>query len=174
MGHRGFVFDGRTLFVAVAGVVAALLVWGLMAAPALAQANAGDVDLQVVDCSQVQAAVAAQYNSGDAVAVAGGATAGDIGSAANSDAVAAISQYLDISQSQVNACLGGTGGGTNPPGSTTKTPGDTNSPNDIVPGTKSVSDLPNTGGVPLYGAVAGLALVAAGILSAGSIVRRGR
>src|SRR5215210_2756173 len=169
MGNRGFVFDGRTLFVVVAGVVAALLVWGPMAAPALAQANAGDVDLQVVDCSQVQAAVAAQYNSGDASADAD-ASAGDFASAANSDAVAAISQYLDISQSQVNACLGGA----NPPGSTTKAPGDTDTDKGVVPGTESASKLPNTGGVPLPVAALGLALVAAGILSAGSIVRRGR
>ena len=163
MGNRGLVFDGRTLSVAVAGVVAALLVWGLMAAPALAQANAGDVDFQAVDCSQVQAALANQYNSGDAVAQQYG----------SGDATAEIAQALGIDQSQVNSCLGGSGG-TNPPGSTTKTPGDTSSPDDIVPGTKSASELPNTGGVPLPAAVFGLALVAAGILSAGAIVRRGR
>ena len=165
MGNRGFVFDGRTVFVAVAGVVAALLVWGLMAAPAFAQATAGNVDFQAVDCSQVQAALANQYNSGDAGAVAVQYGDGDV--------TAEIAQALGIDQSQVNSCLGGTGG-TNPPGSTTKTPGDTNSPNDIVPGTKSASELPNTGGAPLPAVVFGLALVVAGILSAGSIVRRGR
>src|SRR5215210_16964 len=108
MGNRGLVFDGRTLFVAVAGFVAALLVWGLLAAPALAQgtdaqagdagAQAGDVDFQAVDCSQVQGAVAGQYNSGDA-----GATAVQYG---NGDIIASIAQALGISQAQANACLG--------------------------------------------------------------------
>lgn len=162
MGYRGSVLEGRTRFVAVAGFVAALLVWGLTAAPALAQATAGNVDFQAVDCSQVQAAVGGQYNSGDAVAQQYG----------SGDATAEIAQALGIDQSQVNDCL--SNGGTNSPGSKTKTPGDTNSPNDIVPGTKSVSELPNTGGAPLSGVVAGFALVAAGILSAGLIVRRGR
>ncbi|HEX6710538.1 MAG TPA: hypothetical protein VF068_09400 [Rubrobacter sp.] len=163
MGYRGSVLEGRTLFVAVAGVVAALLVWSLTAAPALAQAKAGNVDFQAVDCSQVQAAVAGQYNSGDAVAV----QQYDSGTA-----TAEIAQALGIDQSQVNDCL--SNGGTNSPGSKTKTPGDTNNPNDIVPGTKSVSELPNTGGAPLSGVVAGFALVAAGILSVGLTIRRGR
>ena len=160
MGYRGSVLDVRVLFV----VVAALLVWGLAAAPAFAQATAGNVDFQAVDCSQVQAAVAGQYNSGDAVAV----QQYDSGTA-----TAEIAQALGIDQSQVNDCLSN-GGGTNSPGSKTKTPGDTNSPNDIVPGTKSVSELPNTGGAPLSGVVAGFALVAAGILSVGLTIRRGR
>jgi hypothetical protein len=164
MGYRVSVLEGRMLFVAVAGVVAALLVWGLTAAPALAQATAGDVDFQAVDCSQVQAALANQYNSGDAGAQQYG----------SGDATAEIAQALGIDQSQVNDCLANSNGGTNTPGSSTKTPGDTSSPDDVVPGTKSVSELPNTGGAPLSGAVAGFALVAAGILSVGLIVRRGR
>jgi hypothetical protein len=170
MGYRGLVFDGRTLFVAVAGFVAALLVWGLLAAPALAQgadaqagdagAQAGDVDFQAVDCSQVQAAVAGQYNSGDAGAVA----------VQYGDATASIAQALNIDQSQVNGCLGGTGGAPTDDG----TGGDVDSSADVLGDTISGKDLPNTGGVPLPAAVFGLALVAAGILSAGSIVRRGR
>jgi hypothetical protein len=163
MGYGGLVFDGRTLFVAVAGFVAALLVWGLLAAPALAQdanaqagdagAQAGDVDFQAVDCSQVQGAVAGQYNSGDAVAV----QQYDSGAA-----TATIAQNLGISQAQANACLGG------------NEPGAVNTPKGVLKDTESAIKLPNTGGMPLPVAALGLALVAAGILSAGSIVRRGR
>ena len=164
MGNRGAVFDGRTLFVAVA----ALLVWGLMAAPAFAQAQAGDdvaqagdVDFDAVDCSQVQAALANQYNSGDAVAQQYG----------SGDATASIAQALNIDQSQVNGCLGDTGSngldnGTNK--------GDVDSSAGVNAETISENPLPNTGGAPLPAAIFGLALVAAGILSAGAIVRRGR
>ena len=157
MGSRGSVFEGATLFIVVVGAVATLLVWGLMAAPAFAQATAGDVDLQSVDCSQVQAAVAGQYNSGDAVAqqyISGDATAG-------------IAQALGIDQSQVNACLSGSDAADD------KT-GDVNSDKDVLASTISDKGLPNTGGAPLSGAVLGFALVAAGILSVGLIVRRGR
>ena len=80
-------------------VLAALLALMLVAAaPAFAQAVGGDVDISYVDCSQVQAAAAAQGQYGDA-------TAGDLGSAA------AISQSLTIEQSQVNACDGGVAAG---------------------------------------------------------------
>ena len=173
MGNRGVVLDGRTLFAVVAGVVAALLMWSLTSAPALAQATGGDVDLQVVDCSQVQAAVANQYNSGDAVAVSD-ATAGASGSAANSDAVAAISQYLDISQSQVNACLGGDGASTDTGGDDGGKTGDVDEEKDVLASTISGKELPNTGGPALPVSAFGFALLAAGILSAGAIVRRGR
>ncbi|HEX2742737.1 MAG TPA: hypothetical protein VHM69_20015 [Rubrobacter sp.] len=177
MGSRGSVFEGKTLFVAVVGVVAALLVWGLTAAPAFAQATAGDVNIQYVDCSQVQAAVAEQYNSGDAIA-ADNATAGNNGSAANAEATAEIAQELGISQEQVNACLNGADGAPTDngadDGADTTTAGKVNSSTDVIPQTKSASELPNTGGAPLPGAVAGFALVAAGILSVGLIVRRGR
>ena len=160
MGNRGLVFDARMLFVAFA----ALLVWVLMAAPAFAQdaaaqagddgAQAGDVEFQAVDCSQVQAALANQYNSGDASAVAVQYGNGDI--------TAGIAQALGISQAQANACLAG------------NEPGDVGNPGDVKAGTISKSPLPDTGGVPLPAAVFGLALVAAGILSAGALVRRGR
>lgn len=161
MGSRGSVFEGTTLFIVVVGAVATLLVWCLMAAPAFAQATAGDVDLQSVDCSQVQAAVAGQYNSGDAVA---GTVAQQYSSG---DATAGIAQALGIDQSQVNACLSGSDAADD------KT-GDVNSDNDVLASTISDKGLPNTGGAPLPGAVLGFALVAAGILSVGLIVRRGR
>jgi hypothetical protein len=162
MGYRGLVLDGRKLFVVVAGAVAALLVWGLMAAPALAQATAGDVDFQAVDCSQVQAALANQYNSGDAVALqynSGAATGGD--------ATAEIAQALSIDQSQVNECLSGNDAADGDVG-------DVDKEKDVLASTVSGKELPNTGGLPLSGAVASFALVAAGILLAGSIIRRSR
>jgi hypothetical protein len=80
-------------------LLAAMLAMVLAAAaPVFAQATAGDVDVQYVDCSQVQAAAAAQGQYGDA-------TAGDVASAA------AIAQELNITQEQVNACLGGVAAG---------------------------------------------------------------
>jgi hypothetical protein len=177
MGYRRSVLDVRTLFV----VVAALLLWGLSAVPAFAQATAGDVNLQYVDCSQVQSAVAQQYNSVDANSNPT-AVAGDNSSAANAEAVAEIAQELNITQDQVNACLNGaasapTDNDTNDgadDGTDTTTEGDVSSSADVNKKTLSASELPNTGGVPLPGAAAGIALVAAGILSVGLIVRRGR
>lgn len=80
-------------------ILAAMLALMLVAsAPAFAQAIGGDVDLEFVDCSQTQAAAAAQGQYGDA-------TAGNLGSAA------AIDQSLTIDQSQVNACDGGVAAG---------------------------------------------------------------
>ena len=80
-------------------LLAAMLALMLVAtAPAFAQAIGGDVDLQFTDCSQTQAAAAAQGQYGDA-------TAGNLGSAA------AIDQSLTIDQSQVNACDGGVAAG---------------------------------------------------------------
>ena len=79
-------------------LLAAMLAMVLAAAaPAFAQATIGD-ETQVVDCSQVQAAVGAQY--------------GDANAAADDEsvAIANISQDLDITQNQVNACLGGIDG----------------------------------------------------------------
>jgi len=176
MGYRRLVLDVRTLFV----VVAALLLWGLSAAPAFAQATAGDVNLQYVDCSQVQSAVAQQYNSGDA-RTDDDATAGNNGSAANTEATAEIAQELNISQDQVNACLGADGAPTDndtddgtDDGTDTTTEGDVSTSADVKKNTLSASELPNTGGAPLPGAAAGIALVAAGMLSVGLIVRRGR
>jgi len=65
-----------------------------VSAPAFAaDAVGGDVDINVVDASQRQAAAAVQVNRGDA-------DAGNLGSAA------AIDQSLDISQTQVNAGFG--------------------------------------------------------------------
>ena len=88
-----------SLLGAVSFLFAALLI-----GPALAQdSGTGSRDRNVifVDCSQVQQVFVSQGQYGDANAVAVG----------EGDAVATISQRLDISQSQVNACLGNIGGG---------------------------------------------------------------
>ena len=85
-------------------LLAAMLAMVLAAAaPAFAQAvieddgDDGNTNVQYVDCSQVQAAAAAQGQYGDANAAADD----------ESVAIANISQDLDITQNQVNACLGG-------------------------------------------------------------------
>jgi hypothetical protein len=77
-------------------LLAAMLAMVLAAAaPALAQVTvAGDDNnaAQYVDCSQVQAALGAQY--------------GDQNAAANDESVASAANELGITQNQVNACLG--------------------------------------------------------------------
>ena len=77
-------------------LLAAMLAMVLAAAaPALAQVTvAGDdnTSAQYVDCSQVQAAVGAQY--------------GDQNAAANDESIAAAANELGITQNQANACFG--------------------------------------------------------------------
>src|SRR4028118_1120322 len=85
-------------------LLAVLLVSTLVlatAAPlALAQATAGNdrdngnADITIVDCSQVQNAFGSQGQYGNASAQY------------QSEAIAVVSQELNISQNQVNACLG--------------------------------------------------------------------
>lgn len=185
---RLFTYSSESRFVPRV-IAATLLMCGLAAAPAFAQANAGNANIQIVDCSQVQTAVVQQYNNGDAVAVS-----------QYGDAIAVIAQALDISQSQVNNCLGGTtpetttSETTTPETTTSETTspetrtsesttaetttapnssvGAVNNPNDVVPGTIAKGELVNTGGLPLTVAAAGLALMAVGIMR--SIIRRGR
>lgn len=102
-GENGTVtlYGGRFRAFLVAVAAAAIASW-LSAGPALAQAEAGDVKVQYVDCSQVAAVAAEQNQSGDAVAVGG----------QYGDAAAGIANELNISVEQVNACLGSIGGTT--------------------------------------------------------------
>jgi hypothetical protein len=58
------------------------------AAPAFAQATAVGGSVQYVDCDQIQAAVTAQYNTG------------------NEQDLAGVAQELGVSQNQVLACVG--------------------------------------------------------------------
>ena len=144
-------------------LLAAILAMVLAAAaPAFAQAVGGNVDVQYVDCSQVQAAAAAQGQYGDATADAD-ASAGDFASAADADAAAAIAQELGITQAQVNACLGGidndevSGGGTT---TVTVTATTTSSAS-----ASAAAELPSTGGASLFALGAGALLVAGGLLA---------
>src|SRR5215211_3450747 len=195
MGGQMFSYSTRSGFV-LRTILATLLVCGLMAAPAFAQDtttpggtdNPGDNKANVLNCSQVQSVVANQYNNGDAIAIS-----------QYGDAIAAIAQILGISQNQVQNCLVNISGGAfpgkmppgmippgkmppgkmppgvTPPGGKMMPPGDVGKPGAVVPGTKSKIPLPNTGGVtPLSGMGVGIVAIAAGILSAVAIVRRGR
>lgn len=130
----------------------------------------GNASVQYVDCSQVQIVFANQGQYGDANAAADD----------ESEAVAEISQELNISQNQVNACLGSIGGG----GGDNNTPDPTDDGNggdrdddeddaasaaemregedEVIKGTVLAKELPNTGGPSLLGGVLGLALVAGG------------
>ena len=65
------------------------------AAPAFAQANAVGGTIQYADCDQIQAAVTAQYNTG------------------NQQNAAGVAQELGVSQNQVLACLGSIAAGRN-------------------------------------------------------------
>ena len=158
-------------------LLAAMLAMVLAAAaPAFAQAVGGDVSVQYVDCSQVQAAAAAQGQYGDAIADAD-ASAGDFASAANAEAVAAIAQELGITQAQVNACLGGIN--VNEGGSVVVTVSASGSGSASASGSGSASasssssasasasaaTLPDTGGASLFALGAGALLVAGGLLA---------
>jgi LPXTG-motif cell wall-anchored protein len=147
----------------------------LACAPALAQgANDNrDVNVQYVDCSQVQSAVGGQYGNATAI---------------GRDAAAEVAQDLNITQNQVNACLGqigqnpgGNGGDNNnndddDDNNNNDDDGTTNGDDDgvasdennviesSIPETKV---LPNTGGPSLLALGAGLALVA----GAASLIR---
>ena len=65
------------------------------AAPAFAQATAVGGNVQYADCDQIQAAVTAQYNTG------------------NQQNAAGVAQELGVSQNQVLACLGSIAAGRN-------------------------------------------------------------
>lgn len=165
-----------------ARLLAVLLVSTLVlasAAPvALAQAFAGnnqaiaggdratsgenDTERQYVNCSQVQIAIGGQY------AAQGQYAAGD------GDATVEIAEELDITQSQVNECLGG-----QPDGGDDQTGDRANEPettvasadkDDVLAGTVPEDTLPDTGGPSLLVAAAGFALV----LGGASLIRTGR
>src|SRR3712207_5564269 len=77
--------NGMRRALLLAAVVAMVLA---AAAPAFAQATAVGGSVQYVDCDQIQAAVPGQFN------------------VANDQDLAAVAQYLNVSQNQVSACLG--------------------------------------------------------------------
>jgi hypothetical protein len=77
----------------IAVLVISLLIVLLVATAVYAKDNRGP-NVQYVDCSQVQNAVGGQYGSATAI---------------GRDATAEVAQELNISQNQVNACLGNIG-----------------------------------------------------------------
>ena len=133
-----------------------------------------DGSVIIVDCSQVQQVVASQGQYGDANAVA----------VNDSVAVAPISQRLDISQSQVNACLGNIGGagGETTAETTAETTGEATNKTTaertgdgeetmvkdgetiIMPDELADTKLPATGGPGGYGLAAGCALLGVGLI----------
>ena len=169
-----------------ARLLAVLLVSTLFlasAAPAvLAQATAGNdkatagndnTDRQYVNCSQVQIALTGQYAAQDQYAAADG------------EANAELAQDLNISQSQVNACLSGQPDGNDDDGDDTQakeaetTAAETTAAggndlevakDDVLAGTDPGGTLPDTGGPSLFAAVVGVALIVGGA----SLIRTGR
>ena len=156
-------------------LLAAMLAMVLAAAaPALAQVTvAGDdnTSAQYVDCSQVQAAVQAQY--------------GDANAAANDDSIAAAAIDQGITQNQVNACLGevedvnqgndnvgdvvvGSAGGSDDGGSSSSASSSSSSSassSSSSSASSSATELPETGGASLLALGAGALLVAGGLLA---------
>lgn len=120
-----------------------------------------DRNVVFVDCSQVQQVFVTQGQYGDANAVAGG------------EAVAAVAQDLDISQTQVNACLGNLGGGeetttgetTTGDTTTADTTAETADTAGVIASTVPEADeLPDTGGPSGIALAAGCALLGVGLI----------
>ncbi len=133
------------------------------------QATAGEnnTERQHVNCSQVQIALGGQY-------AAQGQYAG-----ADGDATAEIAEDLNITQSQVNDCLGGqpNEGDDNARDDETDDRADESETtvasagrDDVLAGTDPGGTLPDTGGPSLLAAAAGFALV----LGGASLIRTGR
>ena len=148
-------------------LLAAMLAMVLAAAaPAFAQAvveddgNDGN-SVQYVDCSQVQAAVQAQY--------------GDANAAADDESIAEAGIAQGLTQSQINACLGeinvgnvGSVSGGDDGGSAASD--DSGSASASASSSSSASaaaegELPETGGASLLALGAGALLVAGGLLA---------
>lgn len=147
-------------------LLAAMLAMVLAAAaPALAQVTvAGDdnTSAQYVDCSQVQAAVGAQY--------------GDANAAANDESIAAAANELGITQNQANACFGELSDvnqgednvGDIVVGSAAADEGSASAASSAsasASASAAAEELPETGGASLLALGAGALLVAGGLLA---------
>lgn len=123
-------------------------------------------NVTIVDCSQVQNAFGSQDQYGNANAIA----------QFESEAIAVVSHELNITQNQVNACLGGQPDGDNDNTNNDNGDNDTegsdleDGEDDVLADTIPDGKLPNTGGPSLLVVVAGVALVVGGA----SLVRTGR
>ena len=129
------------------------------------QATAGDNrdngngDITIVDCSQVQNAFGSQDQYGNASAQY------------QSEAIAVVSQELNISQNQVNECLGGqTDDGNNDDANNEDEDEDANAEateledgeDAVLAGTNPGGTLPETGGPSLLVVALGAALIVGG------------
>lgn len=124
-----------------------------------ATAGKNNAERQYVNCSQVQIAFGGQY-------AAQGQYAG-----ADGDVTAEIAENLNITQSQVNDCLGGRpNGGDDNDARDDETTVASAGKNDVLAGTVPEDTLPDTGGPSLLAAAAGVALV----LGGASLIRTGR
>ncbi len=129
-----------------------------------ATSGENDTERQYVNCSQVQIAIGGQY------AAQGQYAAGD------GDATAEIAEELDITQSQVNECLGGQTDDNNSDSNNADEEAEAaaNEVEDgedaVLAGTVPEDTLPDTGGPSLLVAAAGFALV----LGGASLIRTGR
>lgn len=159
----------------LAVVLFSTLVLATAAPLALAQATAGNgqaiagdgeataggdrdndnADITIVDCSQVQNAFGSQGQYGNASAQY------------QSDAIAVVSQELNISQNQVNACLDGHPGGDNGNdegngNSNTEGKDLEDGEENVLAGTDPGGTLPKTGGPSLLVVTLGAALIVGG------------
>ena len=140
----------------LAALAASAMIFALSAPAALGQAIVGDdgnLNIQYVDCSQVQSAFASQVQGGDANAAADD----------ESEATSEIAQDLGITQKQVNQCLGGAANNTPAPDETTTGSRDLEEGKDaVIEDTVKAAALPDTGGSSLLLVGGGILLVASG------------
>ena len=122
----------------------------IAAVPAFAQATAGNISAQYINCAQVQSATAGQY-----------------GTAASGT----VAQQLGISQTQVNACLGGVAVSApgpvfaGPTGTLVTTSGAPVFSASASTSATAVSALPPTGGASLIALGTGVLLVGGGLVA---------
>jgi LPXTG-motif cell wall-anchored protein len=119
----------------------------------------GNADITIVDCSQVQNAFGSQGQYGNASAQY------------QSEAIAVVSQELNISQNQVNACLGDRpDDGNNDDANNEDEDEDANAEatelkdgeKEVLAGTDPGGTLPKTGGPSLLAVTLGAALIVGG------------
>jgi hypothetical protein len=170
MWHESDVSDGRVLVRVVATTVAALLVLGLSAVPALGQDRGrGGAQFSAV-CQNIIGEIGvtqSQYGNAAALAIGGGG--GDSGGGGSARAVAQVAQAQGVSVAQVNECLNAADEG--PGGDTTGEDGKVAA--DVIKGTiPDQKVLANTGGPVVLPLGLGLLLVASGASVLRVLLRR--
>jgi len=170
MWHESEVSDGRVLVRVIATTVAALLVLGLSAVPALGQDRGrGGAQFSAV-CQNIIGEIGvtqSQYGNAAALAIGGGG--GDSGGGGSARAVAQVAQAQGVSVAQVNECLNAADEG--PGGDTTGEDGKVAA--DVIKGTiPDQKVLANTGGPVVLPLGLGLLLVASGASVLRVLLRR--